>query len=65
MAESPNPVNEPAAQSDQPKNNSKTTLYIVIGVVLFCGLCCAALLIGQYFLEHSDFSLVNAGGLRI
>jgi len=65
MSETPIPNNEPVMQPDAPKNSNKNILYIVLGVVVFCCLCCAALLIGQYFLENSDFSLVNAGSLLI
>lgn len=57
--------NEPIIQPDAPKNNNRTILYIVLGVIIFCCLCCAVLLIGQYFLENSNFSLVNAGNLLI
>ena len=52
--------NEPALQAETPKNNNKTILYVVLGVIVFCCLCCVALLIGQYLLENSNFSLVNA-----
>ena len=65
MTESPTALNEPSLQSDKPKNNNRTTLYIILGVAALCCLCCAAVLAGQYFLEHSNFSLVNAGSLHI
>ena len=52
--------NEPILQTETPKNNNKTILYIVVGVIVLCCLCCAALLIGQYLLENSNFSLVHA-----
>ena len=39
---------------------SRTVLYVVLGIIMLCGLCCASLLIGQYILESSDFSLVYA-----
>ncbi len=51
-------LDEPVSQPKTNKNN-KTILYIVLGIVVFCCLCCIALFIGQYFLEHSNFSLVN------
>jgi flagellar basal body-associated protein FliL len=65
MSESPAPNNEPAMQSNAPKNGNKKILYIVLGVAAFCLFCCAALLIGQYFLENSDFSLVYSGRLIV
>ncbi|MBI3162073.1 MAG: hypothetical protein HYZ23_06170 [Chloroflexi bacterium] len=50
---------ESAPQNETPKKDTKTILYIALGVIAFCCLCCAALLIGQYLLENSDFSLVQ------
>jgi|GEM_PF-2650541 len=43
--------------SGQSKKN--TVLYIVIGVVVFCCVCCGLALILQTILENSDFTLVN------
>jgi len=52
--------NEPDPQAETPKNNNnKIILYVVIGLIVLCCLCCAVLLIGQYLLENSNFSLVN------
>jgi hypothetical protein len=65
MSEAPTSINEPVMPSNTPKNNNKTILYVVLGVIVFCCVCCVALFIGQYFLEHSGFSLVNAGSLLI
>ncbi len=56
-------LDEPASQPKTPKNNNKTILYIVLGVIVFCCLCCVALLIGQYLLENSNFSLVQCNTL--
>ena len=57
--------NEPILDdpASQPKNNNKTILYVVLGVIVFCCFCCAALLIGQYLLQNSNFSLVNVSHL--
>jgi len=44
-------------QNGSPKN--KTILYVIIGAVIVCCLCCILALVGQYFLEHSNFSLVS------
>ena len=63
MSESQTPNNESIMQSEIPKNNNKTILYVVIGVIVFCCLCCIALFIGQYILENSNFSLVNISRL--
>jgi hypothetical protein len=41
-----------------PKANNRT-LYIVIGVIVLCFLCCGLALLAQSLLENSDFSLVN------
>jgi len=49
---------EPNIPSETPKKNNNT-LYLVIGAVILCCLCCAAVLAFQYFLENSDFTLVN------
>ena len=43
--------------SEQPKKNM--VLYIVIGVVILCCVCCGFALILQLILENSDFTLVN------
>lgn len=43
--------------SEQPKKN--TILYIVIGVVVLCCVCCGLVVIAQLILQNSDFSLVN------
>ncbi|MBC7877160.1 MAG: hypothetical protein H7Y59_08330 [Anaerolineales bacterium] len=53
---------ESTTQTETPKNNNKNIIYIVLGVVVFCCLCCAALFIGQYILENSNFSLVHVAG---
>lgn len=52
-------MTEPHIQplSEPRKNN--TILYVVIGGVVLCCLCCVIGLIGQYLLENSNFSLVN------
>jgi hypothetical protein len=63
MSETPIPNNDPVMHSDTPKSNNKKILYIVLGVVAFCCLCCVVLLIGQYFLENSNFSLVTVSDL--
>ncbi len=42
----------------EPKKN-KTVIYVVVGILVLCCLCCAIALVGQYLLEHSNFSLVN------
>lgn len=42
---------------EQPKKNM--VLYIVIGVVILCCVCCGFALILQLILENSDFTLVN------
>ena len=65
MSETPNPNNDPVVQPNTPKSNNKTILYIVLGVIVFCCLCCLALFIGQYILEHSNFSLVNVPHLPV
>jgi hypothetical protein len=42
----------------EPKKN-KTVIYVVVGVLVLCCLCCVVVFVGQYLLEHSNFSLVN------
>ena len=44
--------------NEAPKKNN-IVIYISAGAVLLCCLCCAAALAFQYFLENSDFTLVN------
>jgi len=44
--------------SEKPKKNN-TVLYIVIGVVVLVCICCVLLFVGQYYLENSNFSLVE------
>ena len=41
------------------KDNTKTILMIVAGVIAFCCLCCGALLLGQYLLQNSNLTLVH------
>ncbi len=48
-------INDP---SEQPKKNN-AILYIVIGVVVLCCVCCGLALIAQLILQNSDFTLVN------
>lgn len=43
--------------SEQPKKNM--VLYIVIGAVILCCVCCGFALVLQLVLENSDFTLVN------
>ncbi len=52
-------MNESLPPVEPKKNNSKTILTVVIATIVVCCLCIAALLVGQYLLENSDFSLVN------
>lgn len=44
--------------SGQPKKNN-TVLYVAIGVVALCCVCCGLALTAQYILQNSNFSLVT------
>ena len=41
------------------KSGPNRTVLIVVGVIVLCCGCIAALLVGQYLLENSDFTLVG------
>jgi hypothetical protein len=40
-------------------NRNKNIIYVAIGAIILCCLCCAAMLAVQYILENSDATLVN------
>jgi hypothetical protein len=44
------------------KDNSRTIIAVVVGVIVLCCVCIATVLVAQYLLENSDFSLVRLAG---
>jgi len=52
-------LSEDLPSAEPKKNNNRTILIVVVGVILLCCFCLAALLIFQYWLQNSDFTLVN------
>jgi hypothetical protein len=51
-------MTESLPPAEAAKSNTNRILLIVGGVIALCGLCCGALLLGQYLLENSGITLV-------
>jgi hypothetical protein len=52
-------MTETTPPAEPGKKKPNTAIILAAGAILLCCGCIAALLIGQYLLENSDFSLVN------
>ncbi len=52
------PPRPDAAPPASPQKNNRLGVILIAGVLLCCA-CLGALLVGQYLLENSDFTLVK------